>query len=176
VLDITTHDSHADLVAGGYDAGIQYGEFIERDMVAVRVSPDHRPAIVGSPAYFDFHPAPRSPRDLLQHQCINFRHDRDEIYRWEFERGRQSLTVAVNGPLIVDDVELVIRAALDGVGLAYVAEDRAAPHLEAGTLVRVLEPWCQPFPGLFLYYPSRRQQPPALSALIETLRLENRRQ
>jgi DNA-binding transcriptional LysR family regulator len=175
VLDITTDESRIDLVAGGYDAGIHYGEFIEEDMVAVRVSPDHRAAIVGSPAYFDSHPRPNAPRDLLQHRCINFRHGRDEIYRWEFDKGKRSLTVAVSGPLIVDDVELVIRAALDGVGLAYLGEDRAAPHLKRGALLRVLEPWCQPFPGFFLYYPSRRQQPAALSAVIETLRLEENR-
>src|SRR5438067_387982 len=99
----------------------------------------------------------------------------DEIYRWEFDKGKRSLAVAVNGPLIVDDVELVIRAALDGVGLAYLGEDRAGPHLDSGALVRVLEPWCQPFPGFFLYYPSRRQQPAAVSALIDALRLENPR-
>src|SRR5437588_4291015 len=114
VLDVTTDESRVDLVAGGYDAGIHYGEFIEQDMVAVRVSPDHRPAIVGSAAYFHSHPRPKSPPDLLQHRCINFRHDRDEIYRWEFDKGKRSLAVAVTGPLIVDDVELVIRAALDG--------------------------------------------------------------
>src|SRR5438034_567758 len=114
-------------------------------------------------------------RDKLQHRCINFRHDRDEIYRWEFDKGKRSLAIAVNGPLIVDDVELVIRAALDGVGLAYLGEDRAALHLDSGALVRVLEQWCQPFPGFFLYYPSRRQQPAALSALIDALRLENPR-
>jgi DNA-binding transcriptional LysR family regulator len=171
LLDITTNESRVDLVAGGYDAGIHYGEFIEQDMVAVRVSPDHRPAIVGSPAYFDSHPKPKSPRELVKHRCINFRHDRDEIYRWEFEKGKQSFAVAVNGPLVVDDVGLVIRAALDGVGLAYLGEDRAARHFERGSLVRVLEQWCQPFPGFFLYYPSRRQQAAALSALIETLRM-----
>jgi DNA-binding transcriptional LysR family regulator len=170
VLDITTDERRVDLVAGGYDAGIHYGEFIEQDMVAVRVSPDHRPAIVGSPLYFESHPRPKSPRDLLRHRCINFRHGPDEIYRWEFDKGKQSLTVAVSGPLIVDDVELVVRAALDGVGLAYVGEDLAGTYLERGSLVRVLEAWCQPFPGFFLYYPSRRQQPAALSALIETLR------
>jgi len=175
VLDITTDESRVDLVAGGYDAGIHYGEFIEQDMVAVRVSPDHRAAIVGSSVYFRSHPQPRSPRDLLQHRCINFRHGRDEIYRWEFDKGKRSLAVAVNGPLIVDDVELVIRAALDGVGVAYLDEDRAAPHIDSGALVRVLEHWCQPFPGFFLYYPSRRQQPAALSALIDALRLENPR-
>src|SRR5438067_8379277 len=150
VLDITTDESRVDLVAGGYDAGIHYGEFIEQDMVAVRVSPDHRPAIVGSSVYFDSHPRPKSPRDLLQHRCINFRHGRDEIYRWEFDKGKQSLTVAVNGPLVVDDVDLVIRPALDGVGLAYLGEDRVAPHLDSGALVRVLQQWCQPFPGFFL--------------------------
>jgi DNA-binding transcriptional LysR family regulator len=170
VLDVTTEESRVDLVAGGYDAGIHYGEFIEQDMVAIRVSPDHRPAIVGAPSYFESHAPPKSPRDLLQHRCINFRHGREEIYRWEFDKGKQSLSVAVGGPLVVDDVELVIRAALDGVGLAYLGQDRAAPHLERGTFVRVLEPWCQPFPGFFLYYPSRRQQPAALSALIKTLR------
>ena len=172
VLDITTDESRVDLVASGYDAGIHFGEFIERDMVAVRVSADHRPAIVGSPAYFESHPRPKSPRDLVRHRCINFRHGRDEIYRWEFDKGKQSLTVAVNGPLIVDDEQLVIHAALGGVGVAHLSEERAAPHLATGALLRVLEPWCQPFPGFFLYYPSRRQQPAALSALIETLRLE----
>jgi DNA-binding transcriptional LysR family regulator len=131
-------------------------------------------AIVGSAGYFESHPRPKATRDLLQHRCINFRHSRDEIYRWEFDKGKQSLTVAVNGPLIVDDVQLVIRAALDGVGVAYLGEC-AAPYLDSGALVRVLEPWCQPFPGFFLYYPSRRQQPAALSALIDALRLENRR-
>jgi DNA-binding transcriptional LysR family regulator len=130
----------------------------------------HRAAIVASPSYFESHARPRSPRDLLQHRCINFRHGREQIYRREFDKGKQSLSVAVDGPLVVDDVELVIRAALDGVGLAYVGEDRAAPHIERGAFVRVLESWCQPFPGFFLYYPSRRQQPAALTALIETLR------
>jgi DNA-binding transcriptional LysR family regulator len=126
---------------------------------------------VGSPAYFASHPKPKSPRDLVQHQCVNFRHGSAGLYRWEFEKGKKSLSVAVNGPLIVDDVQLVIRAAIDGVGLAFLGDYLAAPHLASGALVRVLEPWCQPYPGFFLYYPSRRQQPPALSALINVLRL-----
>ncbi len=171
VLDVTSDDSRIDLVAAGFDAGIHFGEFIEQDMVAVRVSRDPRPAIVGSPAYFESHPKPKSPRDLLNHRCINFRHGSDGVYRWEFDKGKQSLTVAVNGSLVVDDVELMIRAAIDGVGLAFMSDDRAAPHLASGALVRVLEDWCPPFPGFFLYYPSRRQQPAALSALIDTLRL-----
>jgi DNA-binding transcriptional LysR family regulator len=171
LLDVTTDDSRIDIVAGGFDAGIHFGEYIEKDMIAVRVSPDQRPAIVGSPAYFESRPKPKSPRDLVGHRCINFRHGSSGLYRWEFEKGKKSLSVGVHGPLIVDDVDLVIRAAIDGVGLAFLGQDLAAPHLASGALVRVLDPWCQPFPGFFLYYPSRRQQPAALLALINILRL-----
>ena len=172
VLDITADDTRLDIVAGGFDAGIHFGEYIQKDMIAVRVSKDHRAAIVGSRAYFKSHPKPKAPRDLLSQRCINFRHGRGgDVYRWEFEKGRKSLSVAVNGPLIVDDVDMVIRTALDGIGLAFVGEDKVTQHLASGKLIRVLEDWCQPFSGFFLYYPSRRQQPAALSALIETLRL-----
>jgi DNA-binding transcriptional LysR family regulator len=172
VLDVTTDESRVDLVAARFDAGIHLGEFIERDMLAVRVSPDLRPAIVGSPGYFESHPKPASPRDLPGHRCINFRHGSAGVYRWEFDKGKQSLAVSVNGPLILDDVEVMIRAAVDGVGLAFVSEEHVAHHLASGALVRVLEDCCPPFPGFFLYYPSRRQLPAALSALIETLRLK----
>lgn len=170
VLEITTNDSRMDIVAAGFDAGIHFGEYIEKDMIAVRVSPDRRPVIVGSPDYFRRHGKPKSPRDLPQYPCINFRHGDTGLYRWEFEKGRKSLSVGVSGPLIVDDLSLVVRAALEGVGLAYMSEEDAAPHLASGALLRVLESWCQPFAGFFLYYPSRRQQPHALSALINTLR------
>jgi DNA-binding transcriptional LysR family regulator len=170
-LEVTTDDSRMDIVAGGFDAGIHFGEYIEKDMIAVRVSPDQRPAIVGSPSYFESHAKPRSPRDLIRHRCINFRHGSAGVYRWEFEKGRKSLSVAVNGPLIVDDLELVISAALDGVGLAYMSEEHGAEHLASGALMKVLEDWCQPYPGFFLYYPSRRNQPAALAALINTLHL-----
>ena len=166
VLDVSTDDTSLDLVAGGFDAGVQYGEFIQRDMVAVRVSPDHRPAIVGAPAYFADHPTPTSPQDLLQHRCVNYRHGSGELYRWELDKGDQSVIVAVNGPLITNDIGLLTRAALDGVGLAFMSEEQAAPHLVSGALVRVLEDWCPPFPGFFLYYPILRQHPAALSALI----------
>jgi DNA-binding transcriptional LysR family regulator len=171
LLDVTTDDSRMDIVAGGFDAGIHLGEYIAKDMIAVRVSADHQPVIIGSPAYFESRPRPRSPRDLLHHRCINFRHGSAGLYRWEFEKGNKSLSVAVAGPLIVDDVVLVLRAALDGVGLAFLAEHQVESYLESGALVRVLQAWCQPYPGFFLYYPSRRQQPPALAALINVLRL-----
>jgi DNA-binding transcriptional LysR family regulator len=170
-LEVTTDDSRMDIVAGGFDAGIHFGEYIEKDMIAVRVSQDQRPAIVGSPRYFQSHAKPRSPRDLISHRCINFRHGSAGVYRWEFQKGRKSLSVGVNGPLIVDDLELVTSAALDGVGLAYMSEEHGADHLASGALVKVLEDWCQPYPGFFLYYPSRRNQPAALAALIKTLRI-----
>ena len=170
VLDVTTDNSRRDIVAEGFDAGIHFGEYIEKDMIATRVSPDHRAAIVGSPEYFRSHPEPKEPRDLLQHSCVNFRHGPTEMYRWEFEKGKKELSVAVNGPLIVDDLELVVRAALDGIGLVFVAEHEVAPYLAGGKLVRVLQDWCQPFAGFFIYYPSRRQQTAALSALVEVLK------
>ena len=171
VLDVTTDDRRVDIVAEGFDAGINLGEFIQKDMIAVRVSADRRPAIVGSPAYFKSRSKPKLPRDLLNHRCINFRHGSDGVYRWEFEKGKKSLSVGVSGPLIADDVAIVIRAAIDGVGLAFVTEEQAAPLLADGSLVRVLEDWCQPFTGFFLYYPSRRQQPAALAVVINALRL-----
>jgi len=174
-LEITTDDSRVDLVAAGYDAGIQFGEYIAQDMVAVRVSPDLRPAIVAAPGYFASHPKPTAPRDVLEHHCIRFRHRGESVYKWEFDKGDESLAIAVNGSLLLDELDLVIQAALDGAGLAWVAEDRITDHLASGALVRVLEDWCPPFPGFFVYYPSRRQQPAALAALIEVLRLDGGR-
>jgi DNA-binding transcriptional LysR family regulator len=175
VLDITTDDSPLDLVAGRYDAGIHLGEFIERDMIATRVSREQRAAIVGSPRYFESHPRPKSPRDLPGHRCISISMGSAGVYRWEFDKGTQSVAAGVNGPLLIDDMDMTIRAATDGIGLAFSLEEYVAPYLASGALVRVLEDWCPPFAGFFLYYPSRRQQPAALSALIDTLRLEDRR-
>ena len=168
-LDITTDDQRVDLVSAGYDAGIQFGEYIADDMVTVRVSPDLRPAVVGAPAYFEVHAKPTSPSDLSTHRCIRFRHRGESVYKWELDQGDTSLGVAVDGPLILDDLDLVIQVALEGAGLAWLAEDRVADHLASGALVRVLDDWCPPFSGFFLYYPSGRQQPAALAALISTL-------
>jgi DNA-binding transcriptional LysR family regulator len=173
VLDVTTNDNLSpDIVGAGFDAGIHFGEFIARDMVAVRVSADYRAAIVGSPAYFETHPKPRTPADLPKHRCINFRHGSEGNYRWELDKGEQSVAVAVTGPVVLDDEDLGIRAAVDGVGLFFVSENRVLDLMMSGALVRVLEDWCPPFPGFFLYYPSRRHQPAALAALVETLRVE----
>jgi len=172
VLDVTTtQEGRTELVAAGFDAGIHLGESIQRDMVAVRVSGDHRLAIVGLPSYFASHPKPNSPHELTNHRCINLRGGSAGPYRWEFERDGVSLAVDVNGPLIVDDADLMVRAAIDGLGLTFSFEEYVAPQIASGALVRVLDDWCPPFAGYFLYYPSRRQQPAAMLALIETLRL-----
>jgi len=172
VLDVTTtQEGRTELVASGFDAGIHLGESIQRDMVAVRVSRDQRLAVVGSPEYFASHPKPTSPHELLTHRCVNLRGGSARPYRWEFEKDGEAVVVDVSGPLIVDDADLMIRAALDGLGLTFSFEEYVAPQMASGALVRVLEDWCAPFAGYFLYHPSRRQQSPALSAVIETLRL-----
>jgi DNA-binding transcriptional LysR family regulator len=162
-----------DPVAAGFDAAIHFGEYIAQDMVAVRVSPDIRHAIVGGSSYFTSHATPESPRELLSHRCINFRHRGESVYKWELDKGDESVAIAVSGSLILDDEDLVMQAAIDGAGLALVAEDRATPHLAQGELKRVMEDWTPPFPGFFLYYPHRKQQPAALAAVIETFRLSN---
>jgi DNA-binding transcriptional LysR family regulator len=171
VLDVTTDDSRVDPVAAGFDAAIHFGEYIAQDMVAVRVSPDIRHAIVGAPSYFTSHATPTSPRELLSHRCINFRHRGESVYKWELDKGDESVAIAVSGSLILDDEDLVLQAAIDGAGLALVAENRATPHLAQKQLIRVMEDWTPPFPGFFLYYPHRKQQPAALAAVIETFRL-----
>ena len=169
VLEVTSSNDPVDLVAGGYDAGIQLGEFIQRDMIAVRVTPEMRLGVVGSPQYFESHPVPRKPQDLKDHACIGFRFS-NGLYRWEFEKGRKALTVSPQGPVSFDDPDLVIQAALNGVGIGTAVEERLTELIAAGRLKQVLKEWCPVFPGYFLYYPSRRNQPAALTALIHTLR------
>ena len=170
VLEITSSNDPVDLVAGEYDAGVQLGEFIERDMIAVRVTKEMRLAVVASPEYFKSNPIPRHPQNLKDHSCIGFRFS-NSLYRWEFEKGRKALTVSPQGPASFDDPDLVIRAVLNGVGLGTAIEETLTDLIAEGRLVQVLRDWCPSFPGYFLYYPSRRNQPAALAALIDTLRL-----
>lgn len=170
VLDVVTTTGPVDLVAGEFDAGIQLGEYIQKDMIAVRVTPQLRLAVVGSPRYFASRSIPQKPKDLNEHRCITLRLPGGP-YRWEFERGRQSVRMGVNGPLIVDDTHLVIQAALDGVGVGLAYEEQVAGYIAKRQLVRVLEDWTPPTPGFFMYYPSRQHQPAALSALVNALRL-----
>jgi DNA-binding transcriptional LysR family regulator len=172
VLEVTSSNDPVDLVAGEYDAGVQIGEFIQRDMIAVRVSKDLRLAVVGSPEYFKSRKIPRTPRDLKDHACIGFRFS-SGIYRWEFEKGRKALTVNPQGPATFDDPDLVVQAVLNGVGIATTVEQPISEMIAKGRLVQVLRDWCPTFPGYFLYYPSRRNQPAALAALINTLRLSD---
>ncbi|OKO87416.1 LysR family transcriptional regulator [Bradyrhizobium sp. NAS80.1] len=170
VLDVVTVTGPVDLVAGEFDAGIQLGEYIQSDMIAVRVTPDLRLAVVGSPRYFSSRRIPQKPTDLSDHRCITLRLPGGP-YRWEFERGRKSVTISVNGPLVIDDTHLVIQAALAGVGLGLVYEEQVAEDIAKRRLIRVLEDWTPPIPGFFMYYPNRQHQPAALSALVNALRL-----
>lgn len=170
VLDITTSNNPMDIVAAGYDAGIQIGEYIQRDMIAVRVSDDVRHAVFGSPEYFRSHPIPKTPRELKDHACITFKFSTG-VYRWEFERGRQSLKVNPQGPIILDDPELVVQAALRNVGIGTALESAVQELIDEGRLTQVLKDWCPSFPGFHLFYPSRRNRPAALTALIRALRL-----
>jgi DNA-binding transcriptional LysR family regulator len=170
VLEVTSSNDPVDLVAGEYDAGVQIGEFIQRDMIAVPVTRDVRLAVVGSPGYFESHKMPRKPQDLKDHSCVGFRFS-NGLYRWEFEKGRKALTVNPQGPVSFDDPDLVIQAVLDGVGIGTAMEVTLKGFIADGRLVQVLRDWCPTFPGYFLYYPSRRNQPAALAALIDTLRI-----
>ncbi|MGB7134324.1 MAG: LysR family transcriptional regulator [Acidobacteriaceae bacterium] len=170
VLEVTSSNDPVDLVTGGYDAGVQIGEFIQRDMIAVRVSRDMRLATVGSPEYFRTHRIPRTPHDLKDHACIGFRFS-SGLYRWEFEKGRKAVTVSPEGPATFDDPDLVIQAVLGGVGIGTAMEESLAETIAKGRLIQVLRDWSPVFPGYFLYYPSRRNQPAALTALIQTLRM-----
>ncbi len=160
-----------DIVAERLDAGIRLGEMVEKDMIAVRVGPDLRMAAVASPCYVEKSGAPRTPRDLAGHRCINYRlMGSNSFYAWEFERDGEALDVHVGGQLTFNEPDTMLGAALDGLGVAYVFEDQIQSHVAEGSLVRLLEDWTPPFPGFHLYYPSRRQTPPALAALIGALR------
>jgi DNA-binding transcriptional LysR family regulator len=176
VVEVLVESGLTNIVERRIDAGIRLGESLEKDFVAVPVSGPLRMAAVGAPSYFARTPPPKHPRDLGNHRCINLRFtSAGTIYKWEFEQGRQSLEVAVEGPLVFDDADLAIDAALAGVGIAFVLESHAIPLVDSRALVRVLEDWCEPFPGFFLYYPGRRQVSPALAAFIEAIRMPGRR-
>lgn len=154
-----------------FDAGIRLGEAISKDMVAVRIGPDWRLVVVGSPAYFEGHSVPKSPHDLTKHACVNIRHrPSGAIYAWEFEKNGKAFTVKVEGQLVFNSIMHVLNAAADGIGLAYVPEELVAPYLADGRLKQVLTNWCPFFQGYHLYYPNRRQASPAFSAFVEALK------
>jgi DNA-binding transcriptional LysR family regulator len=170
VLELVVQDSLTDIVAARFDAGIRLGERLEKDMVAVRLTDDLQMMAVASPDYVARHGAPESPADLHRHACLNWRWPTDgSLYRWEFEHGGAEFEVAVEGPLITTDPELLLQAALQGVGIAYTFDERLDGWIREGRLVRVLQAYSPIFPGLRLYYPHRRHPAPALRAFIDCL-------
>jgi DNA-binding transcriptional LysR family regulator len=170
-VEVAVDNGFIDIVAERYDAGIRLGEQVERDMVALRVGPDQRMAVVAAPAYFAARPKPLRPQDLTQHNCVNIRlPTRGGLYAWEFEKDGRELKVRVEGQFVFNTLAPLLETSLAGQAVAYIPEDVVAPHVAAGRLVRVLEDWCAPFPGYHLYYPSRRQTSPAFALLAEALR------
>lgn len=170
-VEITTDLALIDIVAERYDAGVRFGEQVEKDMIFVPIGPQIRFVVVGAPSYVAGRTRPTVPQDLTSHRCINLRlPTHGEVYAWEFEKGGRELRVRVEGQLIFSGVYQILDAALAGFGLAYVPEDIARQHISAGRLVSMLEDWSPPFPGYHLYYPSRRQSSPAFLLLVEALR------
>ncbi|MDC0714874.1 LysR family transcriptional regulator [Stigmatella sp. ncwal1] len=166
-VEVRVDDALSDIVSAGFDAGVRFGENIAADMVAVPIGPRQRSAIVASPEYIARHGTPRTPEALRGLPCIRYRFLSGVLYRWEFERGGKEVEVEVDGPLTLSDQELMVEAALNGTGLAYVFEAQVSALLAEGRLIRVLEDWCPTYPGFFLYYPSRRQLPAALRAFVD---------
>lgn len=169
-LEVVESDALLDIVASGFDAGVRFGNRLEADMVSMPIGSNLRSVVVGSPGFFERHPAPQKPEDLHALPCIRHRFPSGSMYRWEFERGGIEQEIEVNGPLTLGDVSLMIGPALKGLGLAYVFEDMAREHLASGRLVQVLADWCPYYPGLHLYYPSRRHVPAPLKAFIDFVR------
>ena len=170
-IEISVDQKLTDIVGEGFDAGVRLGEQVEKDMIAIRISPDLEMMVAGSPAYLERHGEPKSPQDLTGHNCINLRlPTKGGLYSWEFERKGRPLNVRVEGQFTCNDVPLIVDAASNGLGLVCLPSDTVRDALADGRLVRVLDDWCPPFPGYHLYYPSRRQQAPALTLLADILR------
>ena len=170
-VEISSDPGLTDIVAQRFDAGVRSGEQVAKDMIAVRIGPDMRMAVVGAPSYFRNRSEPKKPQDLIGHTCINLRlPTHGGLYAWEFEKGARELKVRVEGQLVFNGTFQMLNAALAGFGLAYVPEDLAQPHLAKDRLKRVLEDWCPPYSGYHLYYPSRRQATPAFALLVDALR------
>ena len=170
-VELSVNAGFVDIVAERFDAGVRLGETIAQDMVAVRIGPDMQMAAVASPDYLSSRVAPKVPADLASHSCINLRFPTlGGLYAWEFEKDGRALSVRVDGQLTVNDIALARQGACDGLGIAYLPEEYVHPALIEGRLIRLLADWCPPFPGYHLYYPSRRQQSPAFTLLVEALR------
>lgn len=170
-LELFVDYGFTNVVEERFDAGVRMGEAVSKDMIAVRIGPDWSLAVVGSPAYFERHPPPKTPYDLTRHSCVNIRHrPSGSIYAWEFEKDGKIFTVKGDGQLVFNSIMHVLNSSLDGLGLGYVPEQLAAPYITDGRLKRVLQSWCPTFQGFHLYYPNRRQASPAFSAFVEAVR------
>ncbi|MBG0511623.1 LysR family transcriptional regulator [Agrobacterium sp. MOPV5] len=169
-LDIVATDRLIDIVDEGFDAGIRFGERLMQDMIAVHIKPTLRFSVVGTPEYFSGRSIPLKPADLRQHSCIRYRFPSGAIYNWQFEKDGEAIDIEVNGPVTIDSQELMVEAALQGCGLAYVWQERVTEHLKSGALIRCLDDWCAPDDNLFLYYPSRRYLSAGLRAVINMLK------
>lgn len=173
-LEINTDYRMIDIVEQRFDAGVRLGEHLAKDMIAVRIGPDVRMAVVAAPGYFSAREVPRRPQDLTSHDCINLRlPTHGGLLPWDFKKGSRELNVRVEGQLILNGFPLVLQAALAGCGLAFMLEDTVQPHLANGSLVRVLDDWCSVFPGYHLYYPSRRQPSSAFALVVDALRYKH---
>jgi DNA-binding transcriptional LysR family regulator len=169
-LDLVVDDGLSDIVSKGFDAGIRIGQRLAQDMVAIRLTGSYRIAVVGSPAYFERHAPPRTPHELAAHACINYKWTgTGHLSRWPFTGEAGQFEVDVSGPIVLNDTGLIREAAVAGLGLACLPEAAVQSRITSGQLTRVLESWCKPFPGFYLYHPSRHQTPPALRALISFL-------
>jgi DNA-binding transcriptional LysR family regulator len=170
-VEIVSEYGLTDIVAERFDAGVRNGEQVAKDMIAVRIAPDMRMAVVGAPSYFRNRSEPKKPQDLIEHNCINLRlPTHGGLYAWEFEKGGHELRVRVEGQTVFNLTIQMLEAALAGLGLAYVPEGLVRPHIAKGRLKRVLEDWCPPYPGYHLYYPSRRQPTAAFALVVDALR------
>ena len=170
-LEIAVDYGMTDIVSQGFDAGVRLGDQVAKDMIAVRIGPDLRMAVVGSPDYFSRYPKPQHPGDLTAHNCIGIRLPTyGGVFPWDLDKDGHEVKVRVEGQLVFNNLSLRLNAVLDGLGLSYLPEDQVIDHIAAGRLVRVLEDWCGPFPGYHLYYPSRRHAAPAFALLVDTLR------
>ena len=175
-VEISIDYGLTDIVAERYDAGVRLGEQVAKDMIALRIGPDMRMAVVGAPSYFANRPRPKNPQDLTTHNCINIRLPTyGGLYAWEFEKDGREIKVRVEGQLVFNNSELRMRGVLAGLGLAYLPEDQVQPYLAGKQLVRVLAEWCPPFPGYHLYYPSRRQPTSAFAVVLEALRYKSKK-
>lgn len=161
-----------DIVADRFDAGVRMGDTIDKDMIAIAIGPQLRMAVAASPDYFSTHPVPEDPHDLIEHNCINMRmQTAGGLYTWDFERHSKKQNVRVDGQLILNTSSCIVDAALSGLGIAQLPEDEFAPYIENGQLVSVMQEWCPPFPGYYLYYPSRRQPSTAFTLVVSMLRI-----